>query len=205
VISRRFARRLIACPLSPRFNARMPELTRRRSADAPQECWHIYWGDIHAGTIEIRSGVPFDEDPWGWSCGFYPGSHPGEHGTARRRPSTRPAPISRAPGNGFCRNEPTLIFRPGAMSGIGPRGNMRCGKLASDLSRPAMDGASLRIASGSVHAARYSTCTAPRKYWCTCLTLLRSNARPFRYDRQVRAVAGLAESRRKADARGDVS
>jgi hypothetical protein len=25
----------------------------------------------HVGTIAIRSG-------WGWSCGFYPGSHPGE-------------------------------------------------------------------------------------------------------------------------------
>jgi hypothetical protein len=57
----------------------MPALTRRRSTDAPEECWHIYWGDIPAGTIGIRSGIPFDEDPWGWSCGFYPGSHPGEH------------------------------------------------------------------------------------------------------------------------------
>jgi hypothetical protein len=27
---------------------------------------------------------PQDEDPWEWYCGFYPGSHPGEHqnGTA---------------------------------------------------------------------------------------------------------------------------
>jgi DNA-binding transcriptional LysR family regulator len=33
----------------------MPELTRRRSSDAHEECWHIYWGDIRAGTIEIRS------------------------------------------------------------------------------------------------------------------------------------------------------
>jgi hypothetical protein len=62
----------------------MPELTRRRSTDAPEECWHIYFGDIGAGTIAIRSGIPHDEDPWGWACGFYPGSHPGEHtdGTA---------------------------------------------------------------------------------------------------------------------------
>jgi hypothetical protein len=62
----------------------MPKLTRRRSPDAPEECWHVYWGDIRGGTIQIRSGIPFDEDPWGWSCGFYPGSHPGEHedGTA---------------------------------------------------------------------------------------------------------------------------
>jgi hypothetical protein len=57
----------------------MPALTRRRSTDAREECWHIYYGDVHAGTIAIRSGIPYDEDPWEWSCGFYPGSHPGEH------------------------------------------------------------------------------------------------------------------------------
>ena len=30
------------------------------------------------------AGSPYDEDPWEWTCGFYPGSHPGEHqnGTA---------------------------------------------------------------------------------------------------------------------------
>src|SRR6266478_6728952 len=56
----------------------MPELTRRRSTDAREECWHVYYADVHAGTISRRTGVPFDEDPWGWACGFYPGSHPGE-------------------------------------------------------------------------------------------------------------------------------
>ena len=57
----------------------MPELTRLRSTDAREECWHIYYGDVHVGTIAIRSGIPHDEDPWGWSCGFYPGCEPGEH------------------------------------------------------------------------------------------------------------------------------
>jgi hypothetical protein len=33
---------------------------------------------VHVGTIAIRSGIPHDEDPWGWTCGFYPGGHPGE-------------------------------------------------------------------------------------------------------------------------------
>src|SRR5712664_1226067 len=36
----------------------MPQLTRRRSTDAPEECWHVYYGDIHAGTIAIRTGNP---------------------------------------------------------------------------------------------------------------------------------------------------
>jgi len=57
-------------PPSIALQWRMPELTRRRSSDAREECWHVYRGDICAGTIEIRSGVPFDEDPWGWTCGF---------------------------------------------------------------------------------------------------------------------------------------
>ncbi len=62
----------------------MPELTRRRSPDSPEECWHIYFGDVHVGTIAMRAGIPHDEDPWGRSCGFYPGSEPGEYlcGTA---------------------------------------------------------------------------------------------------------------------------
>jgi len=62
----------------------MPELTRRRSTDAREECWHVYCDDVLAGTIAIRCGNPHDEDPWEWRCGFYPSSHPGEHqdGTA---------------------------------------------------------------------------------------------------------------------------
>jgi hypothetical protein len=56
----------------------MPELTRRRYPEVHEECWHIYYGDVHVGTISIRTGVPWDEDPWSWSCGCYPGSHPGE-------------------------------------------------------------------------------------------------------------------------------
>jgi hypothetical protein len=62
----------------------MAALTRRRSEDHREECWHVYYGDVHVGTIAIRVGVPHHEDPWGWICGFYPGSEPGEYtdGTA---------------------------------------------------------------------------------------------------------------------------
>jgi hypothetical protein len=55
----------------------MPALTHRRYPER-QDCWHVYYGDVHAGTIAIRVGCPHDEDPWEWSCGFYPGSRPGE-------------------------------------------------------------------------------------------------------------------------------
>jgi hypothetical protein len=53
------------------------QLTRRRYPER-QECWHIYFGDVHAGTLAKRTGNPNDTDPWEWRCGFYPGSHPGE-------------------------------------------------------------------------------------------------------------------------------
>jgi hypothetical protein len=61
----------------------MPSLTRGRYLER-QDCWHVYWGDVRAGTIAIRVGIPRDEDPWEWRYGFYPGSRPGEHqsGTA---------------------------------------------------------------------------------------------------------------------------
>ena len=56
----------------------MTELTRRREKHNHQECWHIYFGDVHVGTICQRAGVPVDVDQWGWTCGFYPGSDPRE-------------------------------------------------------------------------------------------------------------------------------
>ena len=59
----------------------MPKLTRRRYPKAREECWHVYYGDVHAGTIAIRIGIPHDEDLWGWNCGFYPGSDPGDQET----------------------------------------------------------------------------------------------------------------------------
>ena len=32
----------------------MPALTRRRYPER-QDCWHVYYGDVHAGTIAIRT------------------------------------------------------------------------------------------------------------------------------------------------------
>jgi hypothetical protein len=61
----------------------MPALTRRRYPER-LDCWHIYYGDVHVGTIARRVGNPASTDSWEWTCGFYPGSQPGEHrhGTA---------------------------------------------------------------------------------------------------------------------------
>jgi hypothetical protein len=56
----------------------MPALTSRRDVESCQEYWLIYYGDVHVGTIAVRSGIPHDQPQWGWRCGFYPGSLPGE-------------------------------------------------------------------------------------------------------------------------------
>jgi hypothetical protein len=39
----------------------MPELTRRRS-EHHRQCWHIYYGDVHVGTIAERVGNPHDTE-----------------------------------------------------------------------------------------------------------------------------------------------
>jgi hypothetical protein len=61
----------------------MPELTRRRYPER-QDCWHIYYGDVHAGTVAMRVGNPYDTDQWEWICGFYPGMEPGPSPAADR-------------------------------------------------------------------------------------------------------------------------
>jgi hypothetical protein len=53
------------------------DLRRRRDPDRP-DCWFIYCGDIHAGTIAKAVGMPNAFNNWNWSAGFYPGSRPGE-------------------------------------------------------------------------------------------------------------------------------
>jgi hypothetical protein len=60
---------------------RMPALTRHRSPDAREEAWRIFYGDVRVGTIAKHVGIPNDKPRWAWSCGFYPGSDPGEHET----------------------------------------------------------------------------------------------------------------------------
>jgi hypothetical protein len=63
-----------------RFDRGMPALTSRRSKDDPhRETWLIFFGDVSVGVIGRRVGVPKSALQWGWSCGFYPGSDPGEH------------------------------------------------------------------------------------------------------------------------------
>jgi hypothetical protein len=57
-------------PRQPEERRPMPELTRRRSADHGNNCWHIYCGTVHVGTIAERTGNPHGTDPWEWSSGI---------------------------------------------------------------------------------------------------------------------------------------
>jgi hypothetical protein len=45
----------------------MPALTRRRYPER-HDCWHVYYGDVHVGTIARRTGNPHDTDTWEWRC-----------------------------------------------------------------------------------------------------------------------------------------
>jgi len=91
----------------------MLELTRRRSTDARQECWHIRYGDLHAGTIAIRSGNPHDAKIHGSGAAASMGEHQSD--TAATFEDAR-ADFERA-WLVFYQTAPTPIFRHGAMSG----------------------------------------------------------------------------------------
>jgi hypothetical protein len=56
----------------------MTALSRRRDRQSSQEAWLVHYGDVHVGTIGLRSGNPTTTDPWEWRCGMYPGSNPGD-------------------------------------------------------------------------------------------------------------------------------
>ncbi|MCP1765527.1 hypothetical protein [Bradyrhizobium japonicum] len=50
-----------------------------RDDNQHQKTWHVYYNDVHVGTIGKRARVPTSGDRWGWSVGFYPRTEPGTH------------------------------------------------------------------------------------------------------------------------------
>jgi hypothetical protein len=115
--------------LFPCFNVRMLELTRppaRRSEHHRQECWHIYYGDVHVGTI-LPSALAIRMTP-------IRASGPAASIRARIPANISPTPPRRRRGpRGFrARMAGVLVeahlgrfSRHGANSEIGPNGNMR--------------------------------------------------------------------------------
>jgi hypothetical protein len=104
-----------ACRCGIRFDAVLAHLSRRRSCRDDSE----------------RVGNPHDTDPWEWNCGFYPGSHPGEHQSGT---SATFAEARADFGSGwqvFLSNRTETDFQACVIKEIGPRENMRCGMQAS--------------------------------------------------------------------------
>ena len=52
----------------------------------------------------MRAGNPHDTDPWEWSCGFYPGSKPGEIQSGTSETFEEPARNSGPRGRSFYPN-----------------------------------------------------------------------------------------------------
>jgi hypothetical protein len=152
------------------------ELTRRRSADHRHNCWHIYYGDVRVGTIAERIGNPHDTDPWEWNRGFYPGSHPREH-----QSDTAPT-FEQARAEFECASQVLLSNRTEAdFQAWRDDRDWTARKYAlwdagKRLDPPSYGPGKPCSRFIKCPAARYSTCTAPSRYWCTCLTSRRPNA-----------------------------
>jgi len=54
----------------------MPALTRGRYSKR-SDCWHVYYGDVHVGTIVLRTAARSASTKREWKCGLYPGMEPG--------------------------------------------------------------------------------------------------------------------------------
>ena len=107
----------------------MPALLRRRYPERP-DYWHVYYGDVHIGTIARRVGVPVDIDQWGWILGFYPGTEADEYrdGTAVTFDEVR-ADFEAS----WKALLPTRTEAHGAMLGTGLSGSTRCGTAGGAL------------------------------------------------------------------------
>ena len=46
-----------------------PQLARRRFPEAPSETWHLWYDDVHVGTIAKAEGLR-GFIYWTWDCGF---------------------------------------------------------------------------------------------------------------------------------------
>ena len=87
----------------------MPALTRRRYPER-QDCWHVFYGDVHVGTIAILPGLPVDVDQWGWDIGFYPGTKPRQERGGTPETFDQARADSRPHGGICCRRSPEADF-----------------------------------------------------------------------------------------------
>jgi len=60
-----FARRLIACPLSPRFNGVCPPSPAAAFSMLQKNAGTLCFDCVRVGRIAIRTGIPPHEQSWG--------------------------------------------------------------------------------------------------------------------------------------------
>jgi hypothetical protein len=101
----------------------MPALTRRRDPDIPQECWRVYYRDVHVGTISRCVGNPGAAPSGSGAAGFIPAVGRGNARVVPLPTSIGPAPTSRPRGGSSSRSAPRQTFRRGAISAIGRQRN----------------------------------------------------------------------------------
>jgi hypothetical protein len=79
-------------------------------------------------VIAIREGVPHDANQWGWSCGFYPGSHPAQTTGGNAATFEKARAAFEAAWALYLPKRTETTFKHGAISGTGPSVNMQRGK-----------------------------------------------------------------------------
>ena len=123
----------------------------------------IYYGDVRVGTIARRVGNPFDTDPWEWTCGFYPGSHPGECTSDASETFDQARTEFEAAWAVFLSKRTEADFQKWRDERDWTERKYAQWDAGKRLEPPTMERAGPPIVSGRVRAARYSTCTAPRR------------------------------------------
>ncbi len=102
-----------------RFDGTMPELTRRRNPDSPDECWHVYYGECAWARSRSAPACHRARIHGPGLAASIPAAIRGNVQTAPLSPSTKPAPTSKQLGECSYRSGRKPIFKRGATSGIG--------------------------------------------------------------------------------------
>lgn len=102
----------------------MLELTRRRYPETREQCWRVYYGDVHAGTIASTPATRMTPSPGNGGAASIPAAGLVNAPAARLTPSTKPARISKPHGGCFCPTVSRPIFRRGATRKLGLRRNI---------------------------------------------------------------------------------
>jgi hypothetical protein len=92
----------------------MPALTRRLDPDVRQECWLVYYGDVHVGAITKRTGNPHNTDLGNGAAASIRAAILATIGMAPQRVSMLPVRHSKQHGETICPSGAKPTSRNGA-------------------------------------------------------------------------------------------